>query len=163
MRSLLTLFLIGLLAACQTVPVKPGFNRRQVAVLKEVGFSAVEDRWELGMPDRTLFPVDESALKPEQIARLGELSHRLVGVGIFGARVDGHTDSTGTTAYNMDLSLRRAESVKGALSSGGMNAAAIRAEGLGETRPIAGNDTEDGRSQNRRVVIIVAPADTVPR
>lgn len=64
---------------------------------------------------------------------------------------EGHTDSKGTDAYNMGLSRRRANAVKQFLVRNGVPAARVRTDGLGETRPVASNDTDDGRAQNRRV------------
>ncbi len=64
---------------------------------------------------------------------------------------EGHTDSKGTDAYNMGLSRRRAGSVKQYLVRNGVAASRIRTEGFGESRPVATNETEDGRAQNRRV------------
>lgn len=64
---------------------------------------------------------------------------------------EGHTDSKGTDGYNMSLSRRRAGSVKQYLVRGGVAASRIRTEGFGESKPVASNDTEDGRAQNRRV------------
>jgi OOP family OmpA-OmpF porin len=75
--------------------------------------------------------------------------------------VEGHTDALGADDYNLDLSRRRAEAVKAALATAGLPADAIRAQGLGETDPIETNDTEEGRAQNRRVVIVVTPGDAI--
>lgn len=69
--------------------------------------------------------------------------------------VSGHTDSTGPAAYNQALSERRAMSVKHGLVSHGMSKDMIDAVGLGESQPIASNDTKDGRAANRRVEINV--------
>ncbi|GHB09773.1 OmpA family protein [Salinicola rhizosphaerae] len=66
-------------------------------------------------------------------------------------RLDGYTDSVGPDAYNMDLSQRRAESVKSYLVNKGFPAANIHAEGHGENDPVASNQTSEGRAQNRRV------------
>jgi outer membrane protein OmpA-like peptidoglycan-associated protein len=66
-------------------------------------------------------------------------------------RVEGHTDSTGDDDYNMRLSQQRAESVRRFIISQGIDGSRIEAEGHGETRPIASNDTAEGRRQNRRV------------
>ena len=65
--------------------------------------------------------------------------------------VAGHTDSRGNDSYNMRLSRQRAESVRGYLVRGGINANRISAQGYGETQPVASNDTDAGRAQNRRV------------
>ncbi len=65
--------------------------------------------------------------------------------------VEGHTDSKGTDAYNEKLSNRRAAAVRDYLVKKGISASRIRTEGLGESRPVASNDTDEGRAQNRRV------------
>jgi OOP family OmpA-OmpF porin len=69
--------------------------------------------------------------------------------------LQGHTDNRGGDAYNMDLSQRRAESVRDYLVSQGVNAARLTAKGYGETQPVADNNTAQGRAQNRRVVMKV--------
>lgn len=160
MRNILITMLLGMLAACATVPAKPAFNKQQVATMTELGFEPVGENYELDFNDRVLFEVDKSDLHPEAAASLGKISQTLLTVGIKGAAVIGHTDATGADDYNLGLSQRRAASVKAALVATGMDPARIRDEGRGETQPIASNDTEDGRAQNRRVVIIVAPEDT---
>jgi outer membrane protein OmpA-like peptidoglycan-associated protein len=71
--------------------------------------------------------------------------------------VYGHTDSTGSDAYNQRLSENRARAVADYLSSRGVSAARIRSQGLGESQPIASNATEEGRSANRRVEIKIVP------
>ncbi len=160
MRKILASLLLCLLAACQTVPApRPGLTPQQIAVLQENGFVQHGDAWQLGMSDRLLFPTEGSQLGAEQIARLALLSGALAKVGITGSTVKGHTDSTGTRAFNRALSRQRAEAVKAALVPGGMRADAITAVGVGESDPIESNATAEGRAQNRRVVIIVTAAD----
>ena len=68
----------------------------------------------------------------------------------------GHTDSTGTEAYNQALSVRRAQAVRAYLIAAGIDAARLTASGKGESSPIASNDTRDGRAKNRRVEFIVS-------
>lgn len=65
--------------------------------------------------------------------------------------IAGHTDSIGTAQYNKKLSQRRTESVRNYLISRGVNAANLTAVGFGEEKPIASNDTDEGRANNRRV------------
>ncbi len=159
MRRGLALFAIAALAACQTTPAKPGFSAKQVAVLTQEEFKPVGENYELGLSDRVLFEVDKSDLSPEAVTRIGKLAAALKSVDIDGASVEGHTDSTGSNEYNQQLSERRAASVKIEFVKAGMPEANVRAVGKGETQPIASNDTDEGRAQNRRVVIVVTPAD----
>jgi len=72
-------------------------------------------------------------------------------------RVEGHTDSKGSSEYNMNLSLRRADAVKTLLIQRGVAENRIEEVGYGETMPVATNDTEAGRQKNRRVEIKIAP------
>lgn len=159
MRNFLAVFLLALLAACATVPAKPAFTKQQVAALTEQGFEPVGENYELDFNDRVLFEVDKSDLTQQAQGVLSRLTATLLKVEIHGASVIGHTDSTGSSEYNLALSQRRAASVKMAMASAGMESARIRDQGMGESQPIADNDTEVGRAQNRRVVIIVTPAD----
>jgi OOP family OmpA-OmpF porin len=73
--------------------------------------------------------------------------------------VDGHTDAIGSDAYNQKLSERRAQAVADYLSSHGVSANRLRPRGFGESRPVASNDTEEGRAQNRRVELNIAGGD----
>lgn len=152
-----------MLAACQTLPPPTaGLNARQVAVLEQNGFRQVGDEWHLGLGERLLFATDESRLVPSQLTAIGHISAALLEVGIKGARVEGHTDSTGTREYNLQLSLARARAVKQAMVGGGMDADAVHEVGLGQTQPVESNHSAAGRQENRRVVIIVTAADTAP-
>jgi len=69
--------------------------------------------------------------------------------------VEGHTDSTGSDAYNQTLSQRRAEAVRQLLLGQGIEAQRVSAKGLGESQPVASNDSRLGRQQNRRVEVVV--------
>jgi OmpA-OmpF porin, OOP family len=69
--------------------------------------------------------------------------------------IQGHTDSIGTDSYNLGLSQRRADAVKAYLVARGLNASVLTAKGFGKSKPIAGNDTAEGRAQNRRVAFEV--------
>lgn len=160
--GLLAALVLALLAACQTVPPTTGFTKEQVAVLEARGFHEVDGNYELGLDNRVLFGFDSSALHADVAPMLSDLVGALTGVGVFGAEVEGHTDSQGATEYNQALSERRAEAVKQGLVTAGMAADRVRARGLGETDPVATNDTDEGRQQNRRVVIVVSPADALP-
>ena len=102
-----------------------------------------------------LFDTASDVLKPQAKAELLEIVEWMnehPGVGI---QVDGHTDSVGGMEYNMNLSLRRAQSVKNYLISCGVRPSLISTSGYGYTRPVADNTTPEGRQQNRRVEIRV--------
>ncbi|MCK9541817.1 MAG: OmpA family protein, partial [Novosphingobium sp.] len=71
--------------------------------------------------------------------------------------VYGHTDSTGSDAFNQTLSENRARTVANYLISQGVSSARIRSQGFGETMPVAENTTEEGRRRNRRVEIKIVP------
>ena len=72
--------------------------------------------------------------------------------------VQGHTDSVGAAAYNLNLSQRRADAVKAYLIGKGVSASVLAAKGYGMTQPIASNSTAEGRAQNRRVAFEVSNA-----
>lgn len=159
-RSFRTLFLIGLaalLAACQSVPPTTGFTAAQIAALQSQGFVENGSGWMLNMPERLLFPSNESDVSPDQQQRISDIAAKLVSVGIVTARVEGHTDSTGTSAYNLALSQARAQAVAGPMQAGGMRFTADQIVGRGETVPLSSNATAEGRQDNRRVVVIVTP------
>ena len=69
------------------------------------------------------------------------------------ATLNGHTDNVGGQDYNKDLSERRARAVRNYLISKGIDPGMVKSEGFGFSKPVAENDTEDGRAQNRRVEI----------
>ena len=70
-------------------------------------------------------------------------------------RIEGHTDSTGNSETNLKISQQRADAVLTALVSLGVNAERITSAGMGQDFPIASNESEDGRAQNRRVDVIL--------
>jgi len=103
------------------------------------------------------FAVNKSDLRSEARQILDEKAAQIIQLNdvIFDVIVVGHTDSTGSNKYNQSLSERRAASVMNYLISKGVSASVIKAHGEGEDRPIASNNTKDGRAKNRRVEISV--------
>ncbi|WP_324260537.1 OmpA family protein [Altererythrobacter sp. H2] len=157
---ILSVLASAILTACQTVPPAP-FSAQQVAVLESKGFREQGGNYLLGLQNRVLFGFDSSELQGETSAMLGELGRELAGVGIRSAGVEGHASAEGGAEYNLLLSQRRAEAVSRALVDGGLIGTAMRVRGMGALDPVAPNDSEEGRSQNRRVVIVVTPADAM--
>lgn len=163
LRLTLVAVIAGILGACASVPAPPvGFTVKQVERLESEGFVERDGEYLLGIANRVLFAFDSSDLLPEVEQMLSRLGGSLAEVGIGGARIVGHTDSVGEEAYNAALSERRAASVKSQLVVGGLSDPRMRLVGAGENDPIASNSTEQGRQQNRRVVIIVSPQDALP-
>ena len=76
------------------------------------------------------------------------------------ARVEGHTDDRGSAEYNLDLSQRRAASVRTYLLAAGVEESRLESEGFGEERPVADNGSSSGRRENRRVEFIVVEQDS---
>ncbi len=100
------------------------------------------------------FAYDSSRITPDSYTLIDQLQNGLNKLPAEQAiRVEGHTSSEGSQAYNDDLSLRRAQSVIQALVVRGIDENRLQAAGIGERRPIASNDDEAGRSLNRRVEI----------
>ncbi|PXW72971.1 outer membrane protein OmpA-like peptidoglycan-associated protein [Blastomonas natatoria] len=111
----------------------------------------------LNMPSQVTFDVDSSAVKPEFRNTLNDVASTLVQYESTYIDVYGHTDSTGSDAYNQTLSERRAQSVSSYLTSRGVQSARLATRGFGESQPVASNTTEEGRAQNRRVEIRIVP------
>lgn len=84
-------------------------------------------------------------------AILDEMAAALVRIGRQQVRVIGHTDSVGPRQANVALSLQRAIAVKEYLEAAGVDADNLGVQGFGPDRPVAGNDTEEGRARNRRI------------
>jgi len=101
------------------------------------------------------FDFDKSNIRPDARPILDEAIRTLKEEPSIRVRIEGHTDSIGTEQYNQRLSQRRAEAVKQYLVQGGIAASRLEAVGLGESEPVASNDTADGRAQNRRAELEV--------
>ena len=98
-----------------------------------------------------LFGTDIFSLNSEDKAELDALAEQMIADESLSVVAVGHTDNTGSEEYNQGLSERRAQSVKDYLVEKGVAADRISTKGFGETKPIATNDTDEGRAQNRRV------------
>jgi outer membrane protein OmpA-like peptidoglycan-associated protein len=103
-----------------------------------------------------LFASNESTLLPAAVLKLNEVADALIkGNPDSNMTVEGHTDSQGQRQYNMELGQKRADAVKNQLVARGVAGDRIKAVGVGPDRPVASNNSAEGRANNRRVEIIV--------
>jgi outer membrane protein OmpA-like peptidoglycan-associated protein len=112
----------------------------------------------LRMPSGITFATDQSTIQPRFQPTLDQVAATLAEYPRTMIDVLGHTDSDGAEGYNQALSERRAQSVASFLTGRGVATVRIATIGYGETRPIATNETAEGKAQNRRVEIKVVPA-----
>jgi len=103
-----------------------------------------------------LFDSGKFTLRPLAREKLAKISGIVLGYPSLRLAVEGNTDSVGTELFNQDLSEKRAEGVRTYLTQQGVPESSTTATGFGKTRPIASNDTSEGRQQNRRVELIVS-------
>lgn len=101
-----------------------------------------------------LFDLDKSTLKQQSEDQLYHIVTLLLNNPGMKLEIQGHTDNQGKDEYNLKLSKNRAETVSNYLQLFGIDKQRLKTQGLGETKPIASNDTEEGRAQNRRVELI---------
>lgn len=132
-------------------------NKRLLAELRNKGVDArlTERGVVVNLPD-VLFAFDRAELTPRAEDTVRDIANSLrsqaQGRSI---SVEGHTDSVGTSNYNMRLSEERAKSVARELTQDGLPRSSLRVHGYGESRPVASNDSDSGRQRNRRVEVIV--------
>jgi outer membrane protein OmpA-like peptidoglycan-associated protein len=107
------------------------------------------EEWSVG--GAVLFDLDRAELKPAALPLLDQLAGFLSRNPDYLVEIEGHTDSSGTLAHNMDLSQRRADSVRDYLVKAGVEGARLSTAALGPSDPVAPNDTAENRARNRRV------------
>ena len=122
-----------------------------------VSVTRIGDNITLNMPGNITFATDSSDLSPAFFDVLNSVGKVLTEFDQTVVEVAGHTDSTGSDAYNQGLSERRATSVATYLRSQGIMTDRLITIGMGESRPIADNSTSAGRQANRRVEITLVP------
>lgn len=115
------------------------------------------DNIRLIMPNNITFGTDRYDLKDSFAEVLNSVVLVLNKYPDTNLAVVGHTDSTGADSYNMELSQRRASTVASFLMSQQVDSSRISTRGAGETQPVASNDTNEGRAQNRRVELSIVP------
>ncbi|MEX6632572.1 OmpA family protein [Hyphococcus lacteus] len=141
------------------------YQDRQQAKLRErlansgVSVTRDGDNIRLNMPSDITFGTNQSDITPGFYETLNSVALVLKEYNKTAVSVYGHADSTGPEAYNQTLSERRALSVSNYLAAQGVMPGRLRAVGFGESRPIADNNTDYGRTANRRVEIIIDPIE----
>jgi outer membrane protein OmpA-like peptidoglycan-associated protein len=120
------------------------------AIVERVG-EGIQVTFESGL----LYDFDSDVVRPEARRNLDELARSFEKYPDTDLLIVGHTDSVGTDAYNRSLSERRAAAAKRYLTAQGVAVGRIRTAGRGETEPVAANDSENGRQQNRRVEVAI--------
>jgi outer membrane protein OmpA-like peptidoglycan-associated protein len=137
-------------------------DRQEKALREDLSGTGVEvqrqgDNIRLQMPSSITFDTNRAAIKPEFRPILDDIAGTLSEYESTVVHVAGHTDSTGSAEYNQQLSVNRANSVRGYLIGRGVIPERVLTTGYGESVPIADNSTEYGRRQNRRVEITLQP------
>ena len=122
-----------------------------------VSVTRMGDRIVLNMPSNVTFATDQDQVIPPFYATLDSVAIVLNKFGKTYLDVNGHTDSTGSLQHNQGLSERRAASVANYLASRGVDQRRMSTMGFGPSQPVASNATPDGRAQNRRVEVQIAP------
>ncbi len=109
------------------------------------------------------FEFDQARILPISFPILDEVARALKqNPDISRMRIEGHTDNVGTPAYNLNLSRRRAQAVLQYLRERSISEGRLNSVGFGQSQPIAGNDTEQGRAINRRVSFVIEAWQTDP-
>ena len=103
-----------------------------------------------------LFDTGKYSLRPLAREKLAKVAGIVSGHPGLRLDVEGHTDSVGGDEYNQRLSEQRGGAVRDYLTQAGMAASSVTAKGLGETQPVASNDSAKGRQQNRRVELVIS-------
>ncbi len=135
---------------------KEELSGRLVGALSQVAETQSTARGTIvNLPD-ILFDLNESTLKYDAKLVIAKLAGILLIMQDLNLRIEGHTDSTGSYDYNMRLSEARARSVFDFLAAQGIAPGRMTVKGYGPDRPIADNSTNEGRSRNRRVEIVIA-------
>ncbi len=113
--------------------------------------------------EKIYFELDKAIIRPISFSILDQVVRVIVrNPQIKKIRIEGHTDSQGTDAYNLDLSKRRAASVMEYLTTAGVDPSRLESEGYGESKPIDTNDTREGRANNRRVEFTILEQEPRP-
>ncbi|HEY4797959.1 MAG TPA: OmpA family protein, partial [Bacteroidia bacterium] len=127
------------------IPASAGYQE----YVKDIGLQNVAVGQKIVLRN-IFFDFDKSTLRPESTAELERLIKLLGDVPSMKIEIGGHTDSKGADEYNMKLSGSRAQAVVDYLAAHGIDKSRLTSKGYGKTKPIATNDTDEGRQLNRR-------------
>ncbi|MBN1944753.1 MAG: OmpA family protein [Bradymonadales bacterium] len=145
---------------CQGIDLCPevyGEDGEGCPVVVRVTCTAIE------IEERIYFETNSHIIDPVSFWLLNKVAEAIEEATWIGrVRIEGHTDNRGGAAFNLDLSQRRAESVLTYLAARGIARERLEAQGFGLTRPIADNDTEEGRALNRRVEFVITEQEECP-
>lgn len=151
---------IGGIAGAVLGGVVGQYMDKQARELEQVAETErVDDGIIVTMKDKILFDFNSAELKSGSRAALQKMADVFKKYDKTDMTVTGHTDNVGAASYNLQLSERRAKAVADYLASLGVGRERMRIMGFGLERPVAGNDSAEGRSQNRRVEIHIVPND----
>ncbi len=162
LRWLLPVMIATVLSACASAPppappapAAPPPDTTRATALAALGFDKTDEGFVLNLPGPLLFETGSDVLSTGAKAVLAKLAADLRALDIKKLRLFGHTDNVGSAEFNRGLSGKRAEAVAAEMVTQGFANDALERRGFGFDRPIAGNDTPDGRTKNRRVAVIV--------
>lgn len=153
--GLLAAMVALLVVGCASAPPPPAATNAREEALHALGFEKTEDGYVLNLPGPLLFDTGSDVLSQGAVARLSKLAADLRVIRIDRLRLFGHTDNIGSADFNRALSTRRAEAVAQAIANNGFASEKLERRGFGFDRPLASNDTAEGRARNRRVAVIV--------
>lgn len=160
-RWLLPFIVAPLLGACASAPPPPPSPTAlppdvpRAAALATMGFEKTEEGFVLNLSGALLFDTGSDVLSTGAKVMLATLAADLRRLDIKTLRLFGHTDNVGSAEFNRGLSGKRAEAVAVEMVAQGFLRDSLERRGFGFDRPIASNDTPEGRTKNRRVAVIV--------
>jgi len=131
--------------------------RQALAEVESASIQREQDILAITFKSDFSFDFDSAIIKPGAEDEIGRVAAVLIKYPQTNISIEGYTDSKGAEEYNMNLSTQRAEAVKASLIGRGLSSSRLQTIGFGESKPVATNDTEAGRQQNRRVRIVIAP------
>lgn len=152
----------GLIGAGAGAAIGNNLDRQQAALQQDIRGSGAQiintgDQLIVRMPEGITFATESATVKSSIRDDIFAIARNLQQFPNNTVQVIGHTDNTGSTSFNQNLSQRRAQAVASILRQGGVPGSRLAVFGYGESRPIASNGSASGRAQNRRVEIIITP------